>query len=69
MNTNCDQFKTAELIRLCEKKMGVSARLPRRLKKIVKINMRYLNINFAHLNDSQDIFMREDGSVFIINVK
>lgn len=60
-----EQIVIAELIRLCEKKMtGRKSRLPKKLKKLVKRYMRLRELNAIIISHKQNVFMREDGTIF-----
>ena len=63
-------FEIAYLIHLCERKMsGKYSRLPRKTKKFVKRYMLYFKLDSIVLQGKrkQNIFMREDGTIFTTN--
>lgn len=60
-------FEIAYLIHLCERKMsGEYSRLPRKTKKLVKWYMSLWGLDsiILHGKRKQNVFMREDGTIF-----
>ena len=60
-------FEVAYLIHLCERKMsGRNSRLPRKTKKLVKRYMLHFGLDSIILGreTKQNVFMREDGTIF-----
>ena len=65
---NNDLLSTAWLISLCEKKMGIKSRLPRKNKKLIKRYMLFTKINHV-IYGKQNIFMKDNGCVFTTHTK
>ena len=65
---NKDQFAVAELIMLCERKMGNKSRLPRVLKKRIKRYMLFYQLD-AIIFRQQNVFMRDNSTIFTTRAK